>query len=71
MPSNDVTRRFPRALQNFWLRYRHLADEWLLTYNGWENRRDVARLTDGEFEVLDEECLSLFFKRGKIDHEYR
>lgn len=69
VPTHDVIRRFPRTLQNFWFRYRILADEWLLTYNTDDSRRDVARRTDGKFEVLDEELLQLFFKLGDIEDD--
>ncbi len=71
VPSTDVRRRFPRALQNFWLKYRQLADEWLLTYNGEDLRRDVAKCSQGDMVIVDRELLRLFYELGEIDSDHQ
>jgi len=69
VPSADVIRRFPRALQNFWMRYRHLAHEWLLSYNGQQRRRDVAKYADGQLVIVDGNRMKMFFELGEIDDD--
>lgn len=54
VPEADVRRRFRRAAQNFWLRYRQLSDEWSLFYNAGESFAQVALSDQQETLVLDE-----------------
>ena len=69
VPTNDVVRRFPRSLQNFWNIYRELADVWLLSYNESHKRRDVAELTNGEFRIYEEELFRKFFSLGEMEYD--
>ena len=69
VPSIDVQRRFPRSLQNFWLRYRELADQWLLTYNGVHGRQDVARFDGRSFQVFDEVLFEFYMQLAEFEND--
>lgn len=69
VPDSDVSRRFKRALVNFWRLYRPLADEWELSYNGEDDSVRVANLTDGTFEISDEYWFTRFFQLADIDYD--
>lgn len=53
VPEVDVRRRFSRSLHNFWNVYRHLADRWLVCYNGNLSLQDAAAGTSTALTILD------------------
>lgn len=60
VPVEDIKRRFPRSLANFWNLYRTLSDKWYLFYNSDDSFEQIARNVDDEQFVLDEELFSTF-----------
>lgn len=61
VPDEDVVRRFTRSKANFWHKYKALADEWLLYYNGAGHITLVARQTQGEPMALFSDTLFTSF----------
>ena len=63
VPDEDVIRRYKRSISNFWNKYKSLADEWLLYYNGNENYVFVAQQSKGkDIEIINENLYTLFRK---------
>lgn len=62
VPEVDIRRRYLRSLQNFWHRYRPLADNWAAVYNSLEQPVDLAVGTSKELTVRDAELFSRFEK---------
>lgn len=63
VPDEDVIRRYKRSISNFWNKYKSLADDWLLYYNGNENYLFVAQKGKGkEVEIINENLYTLFRK---------
>ena len=63
VPDEDVIRRYKRSISNFWNKYKSLADEWLLYYNGNENYVFVAQQAKGkDIEIINENLYTLFRK---------
>lgn len=60
VPPEDVERRYYRSRINFWNKYRKLADEWELYYNGFENSEQIAFGERDKFEVSNEMLFNLF-----------
>ncbi len=61
VPDEDVIRRYKRSISNFWNKYKSLADEWLLYYNGNENYVFVAQQSKGkDIEIINENLYTLF-----------
>jgi len=60
VPDDDVRRRFPRSLRNFWNTYRLQADRWQLHYNGQGGTIEVARGEGVVTEVLDRPAFETF-----------
>ena len=69
VPPEDVRRRFARALSNFWLLYRPLADQWDLLRNDSTERILVAGYHGGSLDVADPPSLERFFELAGIDDE--
>lgn len=55
VPELDIRRRFGRSLRNFWSMYRHLADEWMLCYNGNTGFQEVSAGSRSKITILDAE----------------
>ena len=66
VPEIDIRRRFKRSMSNFWHKYRRLADNWIIAYNGGEHLQDVAIGSALSVAVRDESLLRLFFRLGGI-----
>lgn len=62
VPEVDVRRRFSRSLNNFWNVYRHLADSWLVCYNGKSSLQDAAAGTSSELTIFDQGHYALLLK---------
>jgi predicted ABC-type ATPase len=60
VPEVDVRRRFSRSLHNFWNVYRHLADSWVVCYNGFGLLHEVAVGTHAEPSIRDPKLYSRF-----------
>jgi predicted ABC-type ATPase len=60
IPEEDVRRRFPRSIINFWNTYRTFANRWHLFYNGGVQFHEVA-LGEGDIvEIRDEDLFEVF-----------
>ncbi|MDO8525431.1 MAG: zeta toxin, partial [Candidatus Omnitrophota bacterium] len=55
IPAVDVKRRFERGLDNFFNRYKLIADTWLLFDNSDVTPRLLAREKDGAAEIFNKE----------------
>lgn len=53
VPDEDVHRRFPRSLQNFWDLYRPMADHWILAYNAESEVKEVATGQGDDFTIQE------------------
>ncbi len=63
VPDEDVIRRYKRSISNFWNKYKSLADEWLLYYNGNDSSTIVAQQCNREdIDILNENLYTLFRK---------
>ena len=63
VPDEDVIRRYKRSISNFWNKYKNLADEWNLYYNGNDSSSIVAQQTSkDDIEILNENLYTLFRK---------
>ncbi|MDR1684781.1 MAG: zeta toxin family protein [Elusimicrobiota bacterium] len=62
VPEQDVKRRFYRSKNNFWHKYKSLADEWMLFYNGGEIYAPVAKAQDATAVILNEALYKEFLK---------
>ncbi len=60
VPDVDVRRRFSRSIVNVWNRYRELADNWVLLYNGLGQLQDVAAGARMDVSVRDPALFSDF-----------
>ena len=61
VPDEDVIRRYKRSISNFWNKYKNLADEWNLYYNGNDSSTIVAQQTSkDDIEILNENLYTLF-----------
>jgi len=65
VPSQDVTRRYKRSLENFWNKYRFVADSWQLLYNGKDRPIEVAIDENDIFTVFDDAYFRKFI--GKVE----
>jgi len=61
----DVRRRFPRSMRNFWTRYRPLAHRWHLSYNGGAQFQEVAVGEGASIEVRNEELFAIFLRTAE------
>ncbi len=62
VPKKDVLRRFFRSKRNFWLKYKSIADEWTIFYNGMEKLIPVATGEKSRYEISDEKLFETFMK---------
>ena len=68
VPDEDVIRRYARSIQHFWHRYKALADQWDLYYNGrLSDCGDacyvcVARSREDRIDILDKDLYDLFLQ---------
>src|SRR5882724_8827228 len=62
VPEEDVRRRFPRALHNFWYTYRLSADEWTVFYNTGESFRRIAFGESDDLIILDDVIFGRFME---------
>jgi len=49
VPENDIRRRFRRCFNNFWHRYRQIADYWYIYYN---SSGEFKRIASGEGDAM-------------------
>jgi len=66
IPDEDVLRRFGRSLDNFWNRYRMMANHWHLFYNGARQFQEVAMGERDAVEVMDEGLFRTFLGALRI-----
>lgn len=65
IPATVVKRRFLRCFENFWMRYRLMADDWVILDNSSLKPKIVmSRDTFEKMERLDQEKFELDFCRG-------
>jgi predicted ABC-type ATPase len=69
VPEEDIHRRFPRSLFNFWTIYRPLADRWVLVYNGEGGFLDVAVGFSDSVSIRDETVFRQFFRLAGLDYD--
>ena len=62
VPDNDVIRRYYRSLKNFWYKYKDIADEWSVFYNGLEKYMPVMEGDSEGIEIFNEELYNLFME---------
>ncbi len=62
VPESDIRRRYGRRIKNFWLRYRELADNWVVLYNGGSRIQDVSAGSHREVTVRDATLHKTFLK---------
>jgi predicted ABC-type ATPase len=62
IPKEDVERRFPRSIQNFWKIYKNLADYWEIQNNASENFVNIAVSKHKSYTVLDSKLFSEFME---------
>lgn len=62
VPEPDIRRRYVRSIKNFWLRYRELADNWVVLYNGGTRIQDVSTGSLRELTVRDTTLHKAFLK---------
>lgn len=60
VPDEDVIRRFSRARENFWQRFRPLADDWQLFCNNDSGFRLIALGQGDDYEIADPAEMSDF-----------
>jgi len=71
VPDGDVIRRYGRSIHHFWHRYKALANQWHLYYNGRISDRGdacyvcVAQSGEDRIDILDKALYDLFFKMVK------
>ncbi|HZS45173.1 MAG TPA: AAA family ATPase [Blastocatellia bacterium] len=58
VPEEDIRRRFPRSIHNFWYTYRTMADHWSLFYNTEESCRQIAFGENAVHKVLDRDIFN-------------
>lgn len=63
VPEADILRRYGRSKTNFWIRYRLLADEWHLYFNGGDSFEMVASGDAKTMVVHNPSRLKLFRDR--------
>jgi len=69
VPEEDVIRRFPRSIENFWRKYRAFADRWHIFYNGGAQFHEVALGECETMEVRNEGLFEVFL--GKVKKKDR
>lgn len=62
VPIEDIVRRFGRSKENFWLRFRGLADEWWMYYNGGQGFQMVALSEGPSMRKIHLSLIDLFLK---------
>jgi predicted ABC-type ATPase len=60
VPIEDIKRRFPRSLYNFWNLYRQKADRWKLFLNSKDEFLPIAAGIGNDLEIINENGFSLF-----------
>ena len=65
VPDQDVRRRFERGKKNFWLRYKQMADSWML-YNNTESGFELVAIGESDNFDITNETLFKNFKTSII-----
>ena len=65
VPDEDIIRRYPRSINNFWTVYRQMVDEWVLLYNSSDTLIAVARQVNQELTVIDQRLYATFTRLSK------
>jgi len=60
IPDEDVIRRFPRSIKNFWNMYREQCHYWKLFYNGKGSFKPIALGSDRQITLLDHDIFDEF-----------
>lgn len=60
VPEIDIRRRYYRSADNFWHRYRLLADDWILVYNSSSGVQDIASGDVVNVSISDVELFERF-----------
>ncbi|MCP4148312.1 MAG: AAA family ATPase [bacterium] len=72
VPDNDVVRRYHRSKENFWNRYRQLADEWYLVYNSNQQFIEIAVGAKDSFVINNSDLFKEFISDIKeVDNANR
>lgn len=69
IPAEDVRRRFPRSVRNFFQVYRPLSNSWTILDNSTEDPRLIARGEGGKRVVEDADLYARILKMAGITHE--
>ena len=62
VPEEDVIRRFFRGKNNFWNKYRFIADQWHWIDNTSSNFQEVAFGVKDEYTVSNETLFKIFLE---------
>ncbi len=60
IPAADIERRFSRSINNFWKKYRLIADEWQILYNSGARPVEVAFNEKNCYVIQDEDFYKKF-----------
>jgi len=60
VPEEAIRRRFQRSLDNFWLNFRTLTDEWMLLFNGVNGNQSIAFGEKNNFFIENQVQFDLF-----------
>lgn len=71
VPEEDIVRRYYKSVVNFWDKYRFMADEWNLFYNGYEYGALMVSFgfKKDNIVIIDEEMHSNFIRAYKFAKE--
>ncbi len=69
VPEPDIRRRYHRSINNFWMIYRELADNWVVMYNGGSRLQDVSAGSHEQVKIRDEGLHSAFISLTAAKHE--
>ena len=62
VPEADVRRRFGRSIRQFVARYRELADDWVLIFNGESGHTTVANGSGADVDTIHDDNLWARFR---------
>lgn len=70
VPKEDIVRRYYKSVVNFWDKYRFIADEWSIFYNGCEYTPMIVSYgIQDSFNVINQEIQDKFYNEYKIAKE--
>lgn len=77
VPEEDIIRRYYKSIINFWTKYKNIADEWTLFYNGYDYAPSIVSFGQKEkYDIINKELQNKFesifkFAKEKIDNNDR